>query len=421
MDRFSINPVNLIQALSMALELAVGGVNTHLWRTAVICRFIANEMGIRLTDQQPLLYAALMHDIGAAPYISEWEKLRDIADMHRWGKELFDHAEAGYRLLDDSVYFNNIALFVRHHHDDWDGRNTSGRTGDDIPLFSRIILVADRVEVAINKEKPILFQRDRICDFIASESGRSFDPDVVEVFMRCARKEVFWLDLGNPGYYVRFFAGLKAQGQTQFTIEEVLNIAEMYATIIDRMSIFTATHSRSVSRVAVLLASHHGFCENELKMIRVAGLLHDIGKLSIPNEILEKPGKLTDHEMMIVRQHTYYTYRVLQQIDNFDLIAQWAAFHHETLDGEGYPFKVEGPSLTLGSRIMAVADIFVALAENRPYRKRMGRPDIEKIMTDMAKNGKIDRRIVDTLFDYYQDADNIVLEIHAMENAYRAS
>jgi HD-GYP domain-containing protein (c-di-GMP phosphodiesterase class II) len=142
--------------------------------------------------------------------------------------------------------------------------------------------------------------------------------------------------------------------------------------------------------------------------MRIAGLLHDLGKLSIPNDILEKPGPLTKSEQLVVRQHTFYTYRILQQLEPLGNVAEWAAYHHETLDGRGYPFKVDETTLSLGSRIMAVADIFVALAENRPYREKLPKETIERIMGTMVENHKISSRLVEILFDNYFEANQVV-------------
>lgn len=407
MISFSINPVNLMRTLTMSLDLAVNGINQHQLRTTVACSYIADAMKLDPASQQTLLSAALMHDIGAAPNLDERVKLVDPAQEKLLGRDIYTHAENGYQLLCESVCFGDAALPVLHHHDSWSGGNPSGAAGDEIPMAARIIHLADRVEVEISKDRPVLRQSKDIRVAIQAESGKKYDPDVVDAFMDCSTMECFWLDLVNSGYAPSFLNQIN-WGLTQFTAKEVLNIAELYATLIDRMSLFTATHSRSVSQVAVLLAANHGFCETELYMMRIAGLLHDLGKLSVPNAILEKPGKLEPDEVQIMRQHTYHTYRILEQIENWQTIAEWAAFHHETLDGKGYPFKVPGRAMPLGSRIMAVADIFVALTENRPYREGLNRDGSERIMRGMVNANKIDERLTSSLFDMYTDAQAIV-------------
>ena len=98
----------------------------------------------------------------------------------------------------------------------------------------------------------------------------------------------------------------------------------------------------------------------------MAGNFHDLGKLVIPNSILEKPGKLNDEEFALMKQHTYFTYSILTTIGGIQEIAEWAAFHHERLDGNGYPFHLNASKLSTGARIMAVADIVTTLAEDRP-------------------------------------------------------
>ena len=187
-------------------------------------------------------------------------------------------------------------------------------------------------------------------------------------------------------------------------MDDVIAIANIFATIIDRTSKFTATHSRNVAQMAVFLAKQQAFSHDDLKIMEISGLLHDLGKLAVPNNILEKPAALTTEEFSIIKQHTYYTYRILQQIDGFDTIAQWAAYHHETLDGKGYPFRLKESEISVGSRIVAVADVFVALTENRPYRNKMEVNKVENIIMDMVKQKKLDNDIVSLLFDNRQDA-----------------
>lgn len=130
---------------------------------------------------------------------------------------------------------------------------------------------------------------------------------------------------------------------------------------------------------------------------------HDLGKLAVPNSILEKPGKLTKRDFDVIKQHTYFTYTVLSNIGSLDLIAEWSALHHEKLDGSGYPFHIKADKINTGSRIIAVADVFTALFENRPYRNSMGRKQIKEILTSQAANNLLDKRIVDILLDNFKE------------------
>ena len=145
-------------------------------------------------------------------------------------------------------------------------------------------------------------------------------------------------------------------------------------------------------------------------LMEIAGNLHDIGKLAIPNAILNKPGKLTKEEFAVMKSHTYYTYSVIKTIGGLEQIAEWAAFHHERLDGSGYPFHCTADELSTGARILMVADIFTALAEDRPYRKGMSKEGIYQIIKQFSDRRLLDTRIVDLLFENYEEIFSYVNE-----------
>lgn len=406
---FKIHPSNLVSALSIALELSTDGLSRHHWRTALIASRIALHIGLDEWQRQILVYASLLHDIGA---VSNWNEKRKLHSF-RVGNDVYCHAEAGYELLKDSQQFGMLAETIRHHHDNWDGSSPSGLAGKDILITSRIINLADRLEVLLNDREDIFKQRPDILSALRDLSGKYFDPDLVRALHEFARQESFWLDLINPHYYQNFFRQIDSYGRMVFGIDDVVTIAEIFATIIDRTSSFTGTHSRGVAMVSAFLAQAKGYSQEEIKLMRIAGLFHDLGKLAIPNEILEKPGKLTDQEFAIIKQHPYYTYRILEQIDGFSLVAEWAAFHHETLDGTGYPFRVPEASLRLGSRIVSVADVFVALAENRPYRAALSIQETAKIMRGMVNNRKLDGSVVADLFSDHESIGMLADQISA--------
>jgi HD-GYP domain-containing protein (c-di-GMP phosphodiesterase class II) len=151
-----------------------------------------------------------------------------------------------------------------------------------------------------------------------------------------------------------------------------------------------------------MIASLFGLTELETESMKVAGNLHDLGKMAIPNSILEKNGKLTDEEFAVIRQHTYVTYIVLSSIGGIQQIAEWAAFHHERLDGSGYPFHLTSKQLGIGSRIVSIADIFTALAEERPYRHGMNKNDAMSILKDLGNKSLLDINIIKLLDANYE-------------------
>ena len=164
-------------------------------------------------------------------------------------------------------------------------------------------------------------------------------------------------------------------------------------------------HHRRTAAISRHLGRQAGLAGGELERLHFAAMLHDIGTLSVPNEILNRKRKLTEEEFAIIRQHPYYGHRILGSIPGFENIARWAGTHHECLDGMGYPFGLEGQEIELGARILAVADIFSALQENRPYRGQMALSRTLEIMKKMGDEGQIDGRLVDDLAEetpYFQ-------------------
>jgi HD-GYP domain-containing protein (c-di-GMP phosphodiesterase class II) len=142
----------------------------------------------------------------------------------------------------------------------------------------------------------------------------------------------------------------------------------------------------------------------------IAGYLHDIGKLAIDNAILEKRGKLVASEFNAIRAHTFFTYRLLSSIRGFETINRWASFHHEKLNGTGYPFHLTEESIPVGSRIMAVADVFTAITEPRPYRKGMGRDQAVSTLRSMVNIGALCGRAVASLLDHFSLLTKLCLE-----------
>jgi len=407
---YDIHPINLFKALSSALELSNGGLANHHWRTAMISNRIGEAIGMDEGQRQILIYAALLHDLGAA---ARWEE-RDKLHQFEVNKDIYAHTELGYYLLKDSPKLGMLAKPIRHHHDFWDGSSPSRLSGDELPLISRIINVADRLEILIDDQEYILAQKTDILASMRKLGGTYFDPAIIQTLQSFSRQESFWLDLADLNYVQRFFEKINRYGHMRLNVDDVLDIAGIFANIIDHTSSFTGRHSRNVAAVSSFLATIRGYSEDECKAIRIAGLLHDLGKLAVPNQILEKPGKLAEREFALIKQHPYFTYRILEQIDGFAVIAEWAAYHHETLDGAGYPFRIKESQLKSGSRIVAVADVFAALIERRSYRGVLSHCEVKNIMCSMVDNRKIDGAIVQNLFEHFDCISDMVdIKIYA--------
>jgi HD-GYP domain-containing protein (c-di-GMP phosphodiesterase class II) len=129
-------------------------------------------------------------------------------------------------------------------------------------------------------------------------------------------------------------------------------------------------------------------------MVELAGLLHDLGMLRVPDKILDKPGELTESENFIVRRHSYDTYEILKNIKGFEDISTWTAQHHERIDGSGYPYRSNAKDLSIEARIIAVAEVFQALTQKRPYRDKFPPKDIMSILKKQMQEGELDKDVV---------------------------
>jgi HD-GYP domain-containing protein (c-di-GMP phosphodiesterase class II) len=390
----TVNLGNLLLSLSDALDLIDPSLVTHQQRTALICWEISKEFELSERDTRELFAAALLHDIGA---LTPEEKimLHDNAE-----ENTKPHCTFGELIIGEVQAIKKSAQIVRHHHRkwvDWDEPIDS-----PLVLKSQILALSDLLERSMKRDQFILHQSDGLINNIDAVCGTVLHPQVVDAFKGVAQREEFWLDLTSPRLYTLLLHyGPLRNIETDFS--NIFSFTDLYRIIIDFRSHFTATHSAGIASASVSLAGYFGFTDTELKLMEVAGYLHDLGKLVVPNSILEKPGRLDAAEFAVMKQHSYFTYMILNTIGGFEQIAEWGAYHHEKLDGSGYPFHLSGSEIPLGSRILTVADIFSALDEDRPYRKGMAISEIKKIMFDMVDDGKLDIRIVKTLFENYDE------------------
>lgn len=400
MDKIKINLEDLLLCMSNAQDLMSPHLSKHHEKVAYLAFRLAEQMKLPVEQQKDIFLAALVHDIGA---LSVDEKL-DIIENE--SITINNHAWKGAKLIEKFYPLQKSSNIIKFHHIPWNNGDGHIFKGEEVPIESHIIHLADRVCAMSRSDRTVISKLPEIISAICSKSNSIYIPEIVEALQKLSTKEYIWLDLISDSP-VKTMKNSDLLGVINLDIDDVIELALIFSQIIDFRSHFTARHSVGVAKTAQCLAGFVGFSPYECKMMLIAGYLHDLGKLAISNKILDKPGKLCEDEFNIIRSHTYYTYRLLEPIAAFHTINQWASYHHEKLDGTGYPFHIEGENIPLGSRVMAVADVFTAITEDRPYRKSMDDDSAKEILKNMVTSGALDGKIVNILIDNFETVNNI--------------
>jgi HD-GYP domain-containing protein (c-di-GMP phosphodiesterase class II) len=399
----------LMMSLSSAIDLISPVVSAHHKQVAYISLKIATELGLPLRTRQNILLAAMLHDVGSFSLEERIETINfEITNPHK-------HAFVGYSLLNMFEPFKKIAEIVRYHHVPWKFGVGREFMENPVPIESHVIHLADRLAVLIDKNHEILGQVLSIQAKIFEPGADFFMPEALIALNKLTQIESFWLD-AHSDINLHTLESILRLDVMELDPDTLLALSHLFAYIIDFRSHFTSTHTAGVAATAEALAKIFSFSSRECQAMKVAGNFHDIGKLAIPQEILEKPGKLTAGEERVMRSHTFHSYKILEPIAELRTINAWGAFHHERLNGGGYPFHLKEAELSLGSRIMAVADIFTAISENRPYRIGMKHAEVRSILHNMAHNHAIDQTIVNIFDEHFDAMDQI--RIDAQEEAH---
>ena len=394
MQQQNIDIHSAITALSCSLDLVGVDEVRHGKRVAIMAYLIAEELGWSDAERLSILHAGMLHDCGVAK-IHEHKQL--TLTMEWDGADA--HAERGYKYLSACPPLAHLAEEIRYHHTRWE-QLIELPLEPRIRLRANLLFLADRIDVLqapyINSEI-ILTEAQNIVERLQTLSGSLFAPSLLEAFATVANCQAFWLAM-EPDYLdedLRMLGERIAPVTVDFSSQREL--AHLFSRVVDAKSPYTEQHSERVALLARQLASDFGINGLKLEQIEIAGLLHDIGKLRVSEDIIEKPGSLTAEERASMQRHSYDTYRILQRVFAHTKIPVWAGFHHENLLGKGYPFKTSGIAQDLECRIISVADIFQALSQNRPYRKSMRLDDILAELQQRVSKGELDKEVVEKL------------------------
>lgn len=388
---------SLVFAISELMDRGYGNpLNLHQLKTSYICRLIVRELGIRGKDFEDVVVAAALHDIGLVKFLDKEKVLQDDENI------IYQHSMVGCNMLKRFPYTKRIADIIYYHHTPWDV--LKNEVDWALAINSNIVHFADRLEVTARSYTPVVLYASEIRKMLSEKKG-DFSPDIIEAFLKVSEKDLFWLRLEYFKKETEVF--FDPQYITMIPREKLIDLAIILSLLIDAKSPFTRVHSQGVAAISKWLGSFFGIKGVELSHLEVAGYLHDLGKLAIPESILDKPGRLTPEEWAVMKSHVFFTYRALEQIPNIQPVHLWAAHHHERINGGGYPAGIDGEELPLCSRIVAVADVTTALLEKRPYREEMSPDKAASILKEMAGKS-LDEKIADVVVHNMDYASSLI-------------
>ena len=442
----SISLSEIISALSYALDLTEGAVHGHALRSCLLGMRIAAEAKLPADQTSGLYFALLLKDIGCSSNSSRmceivgddraiqavvphkpdlstlkllWQNVLPRAGAaakvarilhlglteHKSNQEMIGlRCDRGASIVSKLGMGEFAVEAVRSLDEHWDGSGyPDSIQGEQIPLLSRICAIAQHLDILSAGRGT-----QNAIDTLEERSGTWFDPQLVRVAvsLHCAGR--LWANCSpNDSEQDTRQAVLDLDAGTSYTLEagQIDQICEAFADVVDAKSHFTFRHSIGVADAAFGIAQTMGLPSDRIQLVRRAALLHDIGKLSVSNTILDKRAVLSASEWDAVRQHPRTTRLILERVRSFREMAIIAGEHHEKLDGSGYPDRLTARDLSLESRIIAVADVFGALSEDRPYRAGINLQDTFSIMAKVVPH-QLDGDCFDALVSRVSDRHN---------------
>ncbi len=388
---YLLNLREVTYALSEALDYVGIDDTMHGKRVAYMSAEVAKKLGWEQKRIDDLILIGMLHDCG----VSSTDVHHHLVTELDWDNSQV-HCIRGESLLLKVPLYREYATTILSHHTHWNVLPSSldEKTKND----ANLIYLTDRVDaLRVQLGSHTLHEKQAIKETILKYSDQMFSSELVNAFLSVSEADSFWyfFDLESLEGYFNEWIEESPSVNVEFDI--LKSIAQMFADIVDAKSTFTAKHTYGVAALARFLAEQCGLSIRQQEIIELSSFFHDLGKLRVADEILYKDGPLDDEEKSQMNRHGFDSNVVLRKIKGFHEIAKIASMHHETLDGKGYPYHLIGDEIPVEARVLAIADIFQALVQNRPYRIGMDAEAALEIVETMRDEFKLDGTIVEIL------------------------
>ncbi|PWM68469.1 MAG: phosphohydrolase [Desulfovibrionaceae bacterium] len=384
----------LLFSLSKALDCVerelLGVTSNHGKRVACVSMRLCRALGLPDDAVFDMGCCAVLHDNALTAYMLEAGR----GDLDRL-EGFAAHCEKGEENARAFPFLGDVDGVILHHHENWNGTGFHGLAGEAIPVRAAVLRLVDNMDLrlALGTERPDM--EDDMRAHLRRFREKLYAPYAVDVLLEQLGPDLT-RDLADDRIDAALAESLACR-KVELSTADMVRLCGMFAFIVDAKSRFTLRHSRGLAAKAGYMGKVYGLDPDHCERLVIAAYLHDIGKLSTPAAILEKPGPLTPDEYEIMKRHVAMTWEILENVGGLEEIARWAACHHEKLDGSGYPRGYGAHELSFECRLMACCDIYQALTEDRPYRAGMTHDQAMRVLFPMVEQGLLDPDIVETM------------------------
>jgi len=411
-SEFSANLYEVLCSLSIAIDCLSNTQTMHSKRVAMMAVRCAQQMNWDKNQRDTLFELGLLHDI-AIQHSLPTDAPNNESHLGNNNRSSIK----GYQLLHEIPSLKHLAWPILHICTDWTELENEDLP-DSIKLMANLIQLCDFIDLQVGSigSSEILAYTNNFVAQVREFSGSKFSPLLIESFTVIARDHSFWLGL-HPhvvDYFIKSYTPSR-QYET-LSINEFSELALLFSHLVDTKSHFTAQHSAGVGLLARYLAELKELPLLTCEKLQIAGYLHDLGKLKINNTLLDKKGIYDQAEIEGMSLHVEASLAILSPISGIIDILQWIHFHHERLDGSGYPSQPDEQVISVEARILAISDTFQALTQERAHRDAFSKLDILHELNTLASSSKLDEDIISLLCNNFSQCYELASNITRLPN-----